>query len=305
MYSLSSLFRPEYRCRPWQVLRRIRHSLSRTQTPFATVKLPWDMEIRCRRNEHIGRALLRHGIYDLTVNETLWRLIEPGDVVVDVGANIGCMSATMLHRCAPKGELIAFEPNPAVFKELQYNLERWERRGCYENVSSFQQAVGKKAGRARIEVPPDFVGNRGLCRVAANGNAGSAASTAIGVEMRSLDEIFAERDKIALVKMDVEGYEASVLSGARKLLSGQRVRDWVFEVSDSSVSKLVEIFKTYGYCVYGLNRSFSGVGLSSDENNWNSTRQDGTPSMLATMAPHRAQEKFRSSGFQCLSRRHG
>ena len=68
-------------------------SLARRDSRLPTVHLPWGLQLRIDPRESIGSAVWRLGLYDLAVSETLWRLTSPGDLTVDVGANIGHMTS--------------------------------------------------------------------------------------------------------------------------------------------------------------------------------------------------------------------
>lgn len=67
------------------------------------MKLPWGSEIRVNIGEGIGNTIWRTGVDDLPVLECLWRLTDPGDRCVDVGANIGLMTNVMAFRAGSEG----------------------------------------------------------------------------------------------------------------------------------------------------------------------------------------------------------
>src|SRR3954449_12172031 len=120
----AAILKPEYLFRPRQLLRRLRAG---TDVGNATVRvrLPGGADFVAPGSDHIAKALLHLGVFDLVVTETLWRLIDPGEVVVDAGANIGYMSSIMAARvgagCGGGGG--AFEPHPQLFRELQANCQ--------------------------------------------------------------------------------------------------------------------------------------------------------------------------------------
>src|SRR5262249_15069120 len=121
---LRRLNKPEYFFRPSQLLRRL-HQVVRSIGGSHEVNFPWGAHISIDPREEIGRAILRKGLYDLIVSETLWRLVEPGDLAVDVGANIGAMTSLMARRCGPNGMVASFEPHPRNFRALERNAARW------------------------------------------------------------------------------------------------------------------------------------------------------------------------------------
>lgn len=117
MHLIQYLTKPEYLLRPSQFGRRIIEFLV-PRTGIQAVSLPWDMDIWVDPEEAIGRAIVRAGVFELAVTETLWRLTDPGDLAVDVGANIGYMSSVLARRCGPAGSVRVFEPHPGNFKGL-------------------------------------------------------------------------------------------------------------------------------------------------------------------------------------------
>jgi protein-L-isoaspartate O-methyltransferase len=76
-------------------------------------------------NELQGKALLNQGVYDLAVFEEIWRLCDKGETALDIGANIGIMTALLAHRVGSSGKVLCFEADPAIRTELQANTFRW------------------------------------------------------------------------------------------------------------------------------------------------------------------------------------
>src|SRR5260370_37555056 len=68
------LDKPYYFLRPSQLRSRIVQVVSRKQLSPRPVMLPWGLEVFANPTDHIGLFLLTHGIYDIEVCETMWRL---------------------------------------------------------------------------------------------------------------------------------------------------------------------------------------------------------------------------------------
>jgi len=92
MRILNYLNKPEYVFNPGQIYRKLLVEFGRYSNEFETVFLPWGVSIKVRPNEVIGRAILTTGIYDLSVTEVIYLLLDLGETAVDVGANIGYMT---------------------------------------------------------------------------------------------------------------------------------------------------------------------------------------------------------------------
>ncbi len=124
--------------------------------------------------------------------------VEPGSVVIEVGAHIGTHTVPIARWTGPHGRVYAFEPQRKIFRELHHNLAL----NGLTNVVPLRFAVG--AGEPRIiEMNPATPGNE--------------AGTGVGVggdpaELRTLDSF--EFEAVSLLKIDVEHYENEVLDGA-------------------------------------------------------------------------------------------
>ena len=117
------LNKPEYIVRPQQMMKRVLSSvLPKPRT--VEVMLPWGLRILVRPAEDIGAAIWRLGVYYLPLSEVIWRLLDPGEVAVDCGANVGYVTSLMAARVGPKGRVLSFEPHPKIFAELAANTHR-------------------------------------------------------------------------------------------------------------------------------------------------------------------------------------
>jgi FkbM family methyltransferase len=130
-------------------------------------------------------------------------LLKPGDTYIDVGANIGSLALCGSTAVGAAGRVYAIEAHPRTFGFLAENV-RLNRRG---NVHLLNAALGSESG---VLLMSDAVSD--------DQNRIDAAGT-VKVEVKTLDEIVSGVEVIALIKMDVEGYELPVLKGARSALS--------------------------------------------------------------------------------------
>jgi FkbM family methyltransferase len=153
----------------------------------------------------------------------LRRYLRPGDIVVDVGANIGLCTLAASRAVRDEGRVIALEPHPRIFSYLRENVAL-NHAG---NVSMHNLALGDREGTLVLSDlradDQNFV---------ARGRDG------IEIAVRRLDQLPLPDARIALVKIDVEGYERFVLEGAAATLS--RTQCVHFESWDQH-------FARYGY----------------------------------------------------------
>lgn len=148
------------------------------------------------------------GQRDLHVYRFWQRQLRQGAVFLDVGANIGLYGVPAGAVIGPRGAVVCFEANPRTFRYLTRNLARNRRA----NVTAENLAVGAESGEIRIATGAR---NAGEVHVATEVEAGEV------VPMVSLDGYCADRgiDRVDYIKIDVEGFEAAVLSGARRVLA--------------------------------------------------------------------------------------
>lgn len=138
-----------------------------------------------------------------------WRRHLPADgVFLDVGANIGLYGVPAAAAVGARGAVICFEANPRTYRYLLRNLARNRRA----NVMAENLAVGAESGEIRIATGTR---NAGEVHVATGAEEGET------VPMVSLDAYCAGHGiaRVDYIKIDVEGYEASVLAGARRIIA--------------------------------------------------------------------------------------
>lgn len=282
--------RPEYFFRPSQAFRRLRRWL-RPPREIETVRLPWGTQIQVRTTETIGASIYSYGIFDLPVCEAIARLLDPGETAADIGANIGQMSTLMRHRAGATGRVISFDPNPEIFTELSANL--CDTSPHLAPIRLEQQALSAASGEAILDPGPEWKSNRGMSRLVSDAN---ASAQSWRVKLTTLDTIFPAPEPIHLMKMDVEGHEASVLAGATSLLSGKRIRDIIFEDFITYPSPVATTLLAAGYTIFRLHAAWSRPQLLPP-----ATPSCGCASdFLATLDPARATVRFASSGWKSL-----
>ena len=134
-------------------------------------------------------------------------LLEPNDLAIDVGANVGALSLAMARSVAPHGRVLAIEPTPRTAKLL--------RRTCalagLEQIIQIEEcAVGAKDGTAMLSIGATC-GHNSLLPL-------DKATDSIEVRVRPLDALLPSETRPALVKIDAEGFELEVWRGMERLL---------------------------------------------------------------------------------------
>ena len=153
--------------------------------------------------DHIFRVLRETGgFYEPELLGALQGLLAPGDVVVDVGANIGNHTVFFAGVCGCS--VIAVEPAPAALDLLRQNVAS---NGLEDKVTIVAQALASEKGHGRI-VAPDNTHNLGLNSVELGDG---------DVDVSTLDDLCRDISP-KLIKIDVEGMELAVLRGGRGVI---------------------------------------------------------------------------------------
>jgi FkbM family methyltransferase len=244
----------------------------------------------------LGRSLWEAGIYDIATSEVIARLLHPGDLALDVGANVGFMTVLMGRWAGPDGRVMAFEPHPDLFRLLKENVGL-AARSPSATVELHNAAVGEVTGQASLVIPPGFETNDGLASLSATPR---DSDTVISVDVVTLDDLLGDR-RVSVLKIDVEGHELSVLKGAARLIELHAVRHIVFEEHTGSTSPVCTFLKERGYTLFELGWSLYGpelVGLDGPS----ITKPYEAPNYLATCDPDDARTLCRSRGWRVLGR---
>jgi len=202
-----------------------------------TVTLHGNIRLRCHPHSTSASAVLYCRLPDWHEMRFLLDHLRPGDTFVDVGANVGVY--TLLAAAVPGVRCVAFEPSTQSWTRLVENI----RLNGLTEVDARRAAVGAESGEAAITVgrdsvnrvvgtapgqgPPDAgkgeagkdeAGKRDAGPLEERQADGGLAGGAEWVPLTTLDEALAGVDRVALVKIDVEGMEPAVLRGAREIL---------------------------------------------------------------------------------------
>jgi 31-O-methyltransferase len=215
------------------------------------------------------------GCYERAANE-----LETGDVVFDVGANIG-LAALYLHRRTPGLRFFCFEPLPAISAILRANLQRHE-----VNATVLQLAASDRAGSTQFTYYPN---NSMLSGMHSNFSADSAVTARYlqnnGVDQESIDYLLEDKfravslqcgterlskiiaeagiERIGLLKIDVEKSELQVLDGIDDA-HWPLIRRVCIEVHDidSRLAQISAMFERRGFTVdVTENAALAGTGL--------------------------------------------
>jgi FkbM family methyltransferase len=190
------------------------------------------------------------------VSRTIARILRPGDVFVDIGANIGYFSLLASGIVGNRGQVIAFEP---LSENVACLLDTCSRNQA-QNIVCLSLALNDVGGLVTLHLPDD-------------GQVGLTSLRPVGTRTRRvlccrLDGILDETlfAKVRLIKLDVEGAEMNVVNGMERLFERGHRPFVICEVTDaftrslgSSASMLVQRFASYDYQLFGTHRQSDNV----------------------------------------------
>jgi FkbM family methyltransferase len=288
--------RPYYWYRPSQLAIRLRTKASPDGTP-RLVRTAWGSLLYCWPDP-LGLAVARTGVYDLIVAETLARLADPGETVVDAGANVGFMSNLLAHAVGSSGRVISFEPHPLIFQTLESNVSRWRAIDRLDTIDIRQAAVSSSAGVLALTVDPDtFAHNKGTASL--EPLAPDPVHSTDVETVRLADELSMP---IGVLKLDVERHELAALRGAEALLRDGLIRDILFEEHEPPPTPVTALLQSHGYTVLGARQGPFGPILSAPTDAYSKQLWD-PPALLATLDPARARRRLKRRGWTCLTGR--
>lgn len=181
------------------------------------------------------------GSYEYSKRRRFEAEIKPGNIVFDIGAHVGFYTLLASELVKPNGEVIAFEP----FERNQLLLRAHLKMNRVMNVQVFDAAVSDRCGVERFETACDTSAGR----ISATGE--------LEIVTLSLDGLVASgRVPVPdVLKIDVEGGEFKVLSGAKSILARNRPIVFLATHSAEIHRECCNLLQDCGYVVEAIGRS--------------------------------------------------
>ena len=182
------------------------------------IKLHLDLTESVQRE--VAAALKSGMMFDPELGWFLLRVLRPGDVFYDVGANFGFFSLLAAAAVGPEGRVNAFEPGAASLDALRVNRDR----NAAHEIEIVPKAVAERPGR--VFYSDNGEGDRNGAIFPQDPGAGS------GVEAITLDGFLTGTGRVPkVVKLDIEGAELLALRGAGRLLAEPALEFVVCEIN--------------------------------------------------------------------------
>ncbi len=163
--------------------------------------------LNIRDDKGLSSELYLNGIREAHATVEFQKRLKSGQVIADIGANIGYYVLMEAKAVGPKGKVYAIEPIIGNVELLKKNIDA----NNYKNIEVFNKAVGDKNGKQDI-----FVSKQSnLSTFCKNIDLDQTGET-VPVEVTTLDSFLKDKRLPDIVRMDVEGYEFEILKGMKK-----------------------------------------------------------------------------------------
>jgi FkbM family methyltransferase len=211
------------------------------------------LRVRLFLGNDLSRCIYVPGSFEPNEFVLLSRVLEPGMVFVDGGANDGLYSLFAARRVGSTGRVLAVEPSSREYERLLDNL----RLNGIENTTAARAALGASRDTVELAIAPE--GHEGQNTVGpsvANANLETAGHET--VEMTTLDDLVLRHglDRVDVIKLDIEGGEAGALEGARTVLERDRplllveAEDERLASQGRTKAELLDAIAGLGYVLY-------------------------------------------------------
>lgn len=270
------------RVKQWQAIINNKQNINMKIQRGVKLKLNFDSAlsklIYCYNFELLERRFVNH-------------FLRPGDIFVDVGANIGLFTTIAAKLVGKKGLVYAFEPCSLTYARLKYNV----KLNKFSNVKCNQMALSDRNCEQDMVLSLDgFDAWNSLAKP----TAGESFSSEVINTMR-WDYFAVQHDlqgKVTLMKIDVEGWETFVLSGGTQTLSRENAPTLLVEFTEkaaktanSSCQELYQKLEDLGYKMFVFNsesKKLIPYTLQSDRNYIN---------LIATKQPQMVETRLQTA----------
>jgi FkbM family methyltransferase len=227
-----------------------------------------DVRWRLDLSEGIDFSIYLLGGFERSTSATLKRLVKEGDVVFDIGANVGAHALALARNVGAGGHVFAFEPTDFAFAKLKQNLELNPELEKQTHPHQLLLADDVTAPLEREIYASWPLETQGLVHAKHRGRLVMTRNASVD----TLDNFVAREgiDRLELIKMDVDGHEYPILMGARKTLARFRpvlvmeMSPYVHAERNGSFSGLVNLLREGGYSLQDAD-TWRALPLKADE----------------------------------------
>jgi len=213
----------------------------------------WQLDLR----EGIDFAIYLFGYFEYETVRAYQRILQPGQTVLDIGANIGAHALHLARCVAPTGKVIAFEPTSYAFGKLTQNISL--NPALSRCIQAEQVMLVDSPARQQ---PPQLYSSWQIHERGSDTHPkhGGLLMDTTGARIRTLDDYLGSQPagQISFIKIDVDGHECQVLRGARELIRRDKpiilmeLMPYGLDETGDSLDALLGILADANYSLYAL-----------------------------------------------------
>jgi len=204
-------------------------------------------------------------VHEKATTELFKKIVKNGDMVVDLGANIGYFTLLAAKLVGSSGKVFAFEPEPRNYSYLVKNI----KLNNYNQASAFQKAVSDKKGKTKLYICDYDTGHHTINKptgIEAYSRGRAVLEKSIDIETITLDDFFkGKEESIDVTKMDVEGAEALTLAGMDNILRKNKKLKMFIEffplliekMGSSSEEFINKLLKDYKFSIFVIPEDYN------------------------------------------------
>lgn len=219
------------------------------QTVAVRGGLRWCLDL----DEGIDLSIYLLGSFEPRIVSAYRRLVRPGMIVLDIGANIGAHTLPLGQLVGPEGHVYAFEPTNYAVAKLHKNLEL--NPGLLTRVTVTQALLTADPGSPIPDIPASWP----LCdTVGIDPILCSRDMQASGASAIRLDDFGERLSRVDFIKLDVDGNEVSVLRSGLKMLRRNRpimvleLAPYALTAARASLEELMQIIAELDMTLHSL-----------------------------------------------------
>lgn len=206
-------------------------------------------------------------VHEKATTDLFKKTVKNGDVVMDLGANIGYFSLLAARLTGPMGKVFSFEPEPKNYSYLKKNIELND----YDQVQAFQKAVSNRNGTTKLFICDYDTGHHTINKqdgIEAYSRGRKIKEQSISIDTVTLDSFIQDKtNKVDVVKMDVEGAEVLAFNGMDNILRKNHSLKIFLEFFPLLIEKMgndpreliKKIMQDYGFSIYVIPDDYAAL----------------------------------------------
>jgi FkbM family methyltransferase len=235
------------------IVRRLFNKGPGTQVKRSGVE--WNLDLR----EGIDFSIWLLGSFEPETVRCYQKIVKAGDVVLDIGANIGAHALLLAQAVGADGKVYAFEPTDFAFTKLtknrSLNPDLANRIHCMQCMLVDQEIAGNPTPGLYSSWP--LKEDADLHEL----HQGRLMTTT-GAEARTLDSVISslKLDRVDCIKLDIDGFECGMMRGASEVLTHwhpviiMELAPYALEEQGASLDELIDLLKQYDYSLFDLSK---------------------------------------------------